>query len=331
MAEDNKPLQPQTPEETKCDSGKPTKERSTLTRRDFLIKTNAGAVAVGVATGAGFAASLVQTATPAKPKAAPPVATGAGIKTRRVTLDIDGKKHEVNVDVRESLWETMNYQLGLSNSNLGCDRAQCGACAVVVDGRAVNSCTLLTARSGRGQKIVTVAGISSGPGPQGLHPIQRAFWLDGGFQCGICTRGFVMSAYALLAVNKNPTDDQIKEALSGNICRCGEYTKIMSSVRKAAAEMRGEKVVYAAPLIAAEALVSSAVPAGQGASKQFEFSTALGTIEQFDDLALDLKGKPGIIGVSGSERTITVTWDSTKLDEAKVRQMLAESGHAVRP
>ena len=202
---------------------------------------------------------------------------------------------------------------------------------MVVDGRAVNSCTLLTARTGRGQKIVTVAGISSGPGPQGLHPIQRAFWLDGGFQCGICTRGFVMSAYALLAVNKNPTDDQIKEALSGNICRCGEYTKIMSSVRKAAAEMRGEKVVYAAPFIAAEALVSSAAPAGQGASKQFEFATALGTIEQFDDLALDLKGKPGILGVSGTERTIVVTWDSTKLDEAKVRQMLAESGHPARP
>src|SRR5690242_9285759 len=135
------------------------------------------------------------------------------MKTRKVTLNIDGKKYDVEADVRESLWETMNYQLGLSNSNLGCDRAQCGACAVVMDGKAVNSCSVLTARSGRGQKIVTVAGISSGPGPQGLHPIQRAFWLDGGFQCGICTRGFVMASYALLSVNKKPTDDQIKEAL----------------------------------------------------------------------------------------------------------------------
>ena len=332
MADSNKPLEPQTPEASKCDSGKPAKERPTLTRRDFLIKTNAGAVAVGVATGAGFASTLVQTpAEPAKPKAAPPTATGAGIKTRRVTLNIDGKKYDVDADVRESLWETMNYQLGLSNSNLGCDRAQCGACAVVMDGRAVNSCTVLTARSGRGQKIVTVAGISSGPGPEGLHPIQRAFWLDGGFQCGICTRGFVMSAYALLAVNKKPTDDQIKEALSGNICRCGEYKKIISAVKNAAAEMRGEKVVYAAPLIAAETLVTSAAPAGATASKQFEFATALGTIEQFDDIARELKGKPGIVNIAGTERTINVTWDSTKLDEAKVRQMLAESGHAVRP
>src|SRR5690349_18092554 len=119
MADDNKPLQPQTPEATRNDSGKPAKERVTLSRRDFLIKTNAGAVAVGVATGAGFASSLVQTATTEpKPKAAPPVATGAGMKTRRVTLNIDGKKYDVEADVRESLWETMNYQLGLSNSNL---------------------------------------------------------------------------------------------------------------------------------------------------------------------------------------------------------------------
>ncbi|HVH50665.1 MAG TPA: 2Fe-2S iron-sulfur cluster-binding protein, partial [Gaiellaceae bacterium] len=145
-------------------------------------------------------------------------------------LDIDNVKHDVIVDNRESLWETMNFQLGLANSNLGCDRAQCGACAVTVDGKAVNGCTVLSSRLGRGQKVVTAAGLATGPGVAGLHPIQRAFWLDGGFQCGICTRGFIMSTYALLTAVPKPTHDQVAEALSGNICRCGEYAKIFRSV-----------------------------------------------------------------------------------------------------
>jgi aerobic-type carbon monoxide dehydrogenase small subunit (CoxS/CutS family) len=306
-----------------CDKAKPQ-----LTRRDFLMRSNAGAVAVGVMTGAGFAAGLIGSEaaaqTPARPAAAP-----NGLRARRVSLDIDGKKHDVTVDVRESLWETMNYQMGLSNCNLGCDRAQCGACTVVVDGRAVNGCTLLSARLGRGQKIVTVAGIASGPGPAGLHPVQRAFWLEGGFQCGICTRGFVMSSYALLQTNKNPTDDQIKEALAGNICRCGEYPKIMSAVRKAAAEMRGERVAYTAPLITGP-VEATTEPAVTGVSRQFEFVTALGTIEVYDELALELRGRPGILGVSGTERTITPQWDPARLDEAAVRRILGELGHPVR-
>lgn len=318
------------PEPTEPDSGTPQKARPVITRRDFLIRSNAGAVAVGVMSGAGFAASLVP-AQAEPPQVVQPAAAAAPMTKRRVTLDIDGKKHEVTVDVRESLWETMNYQLGLSNSNLGCDRAQCGACTVLVDGKAVNGCTLLTARNGRGQKILTVAGIALGPGPQGLHPVQRAFWLEGGFQCGICTRGFVMSAYALLQTNKNPTNAQIKEALAGNICRCGEYPKILSAVKKAAAELRGERVSYTAPLISAEEATPLAAPAGGSVSKQFEFVTPLGTIEQFDDLSLELKQKPGIVGVSGTERTITPVWDPSKLDEAGVRRILAETGHPVRP
>ena len=248
-----------------------------------------------------------------------------------MTLDVDGRKHDVAVDVRESLWETLNYQLGLSNANLGCDRAQCGACTVLVDGRPVTSCSLLTARLGRGQKILTVAGIARGPGIGGLHPVQRAFWQEGGFQCGICTRGFVMSAFALLQTNTNPTDDEIREALSGNICRCGEYDGILASVKKAAAELRGETVVYTAALSIAESARPAAAAAVGSASRQFEFVTPLGTIEQFDELAVELKQKPGILGVSGSERTITPAWDPARLDEARVRQLLAELGHPVRP
>jgi carbon-monoxide dehydrogenase small subunit len=114
---------------------------------------------------------------------------------------------------------------------------------VVVDGRAVNGCTVMAARLGRGQKIITVDGIRSGPGVEGLHPVQKAYWQFGGYQCGICTRGFIMSTYALLQVNKSPTRDEIAEALSGNICRCSEYPQIFESVNAAAAEMRGEKVI----------------------------------------------------------------------------------------
>jgi carbon-monoxide dehydrogenase small subunit len=109
---------------------------------------------------------------------------------------------------------------------------------VTVDGRAVNGCTILSARLGRGQQIMTVAGISKGTRTEDLHPVSRAFWQQGGFQCGICTRGFVMSTYALLLKNQNPTDDDIREALSGNICRCSEYPKMYDSVYKAAEELR---------------------------------------------------------------------------------------------
>src|SRR6058998_117690 len=303
----------------------------TLKRRDFLIGAGAGAVTAGVVLGGAAVATkaispTTTTTTTAVTQGGPVPAT-----MRRVTLDIDGIQRNLTVDNRESLWETMNFQLGLSNSNLGCDRAQCGACAVVVDGRAVNSCSLLSARLGRGQKILTVAGIASGPGLQGLHPLQRAFWFEGGFQCGICTRGFIMSAFALLQNNKNPTTEHIKDALAGNICRCGEYTKILTSVKKAAAELRGEKVTYTAPWISEETARPVTAAAANSASRQFQFVTPLGTIEQFDDLALDLKQKPGILDVSGTERTITPVWDPARLDEARVRQILAESGHAVRP
>lgn len=314
----------------------PEPSKPPLTRRDFLIRSNAGAVAVGVITGVGYPAATAAAqprpaATQTRPAASQPTqAPASDLGTRRVTLDIDGRKHDVAVDVRESLWETLNYQLGLSNANLGCDRAQCGACTVLVDGRPVTSCSLLTARLGRGQKILTIAGIARGPGIAGLHPVQRAFWQEGGFQCGICTRGFVMTTYALLEANKNPTDAQIREALSGNICRCGEYDGIVASVKKAAAELRGEAVVYTAALNVVQAAGPTAAVAGS-ASRQFEFVTPLGTIEQFDELAVELKQKPGILGVAGSERTITPTWDPARLDEPRVRQMLAEAGHPVRP
>jgi aerobic-type carbon monoxide dehydrogenase small subunit (CoxS/CutS family) len=250
---------------------------------------------------------------------------------RRVALDIDGTKYDVIVDNRESLWETMNFQLGLSNSNLGCDRAQCGACAVLVDGKSVNSCTVLSARLGRGQKIGTVAGLATGPGIAGLHPVQRAFWLDGGFQCGICTRGFIMSTVALLNTVKAPTNEQIQEALAGNICRCGEYVGVFRAVKTAAADMAGQKVTYASkPIQVLAAGTAEAAPGAAGTSKEFQLATPFATIEDFDVFAEVVKKRDGILGVSGNERSITLKWDPAKLTEQQVRDLMQSLGRAVR-
>jgi aerobic-type carbon monoxide dehydrogenase small subunit (CoxS/CutS family) len=211
---------------------------ASVSRRRFL--TGAG---VGLAVGAAGAAGVITVVAPklAETSAAQKPETGALPASRRkVTLNINGTDHDVTVDVRSSFWEVMTYQLGMVGSNLGCDRAECGACAIVVDGRAVNGCTVLAARMGRGQKITTIEGLATGTKPEELHPIQRAYWQEGGFQCGICTRGFIMSTYALL--NRTPvptvTEETIREALSGNICRCSEYPKIYESVFRAADEMR---------------------------------------------------------------------------------------------
>ena len=301
-----------------------------VTRRNFLIGAGAGAAAAGVVLGGAVVANKAlnpETTTTTTTTGVGPVAA----TMRRVSLDIDSVKYDLIVDNRESLWETMNFQLGLSNSNLGCDRAQCGACAVLVDGKAVNSCTVLSARLGRGQKIGTVAGLPKGPGVAGLHPVQRAFWLDGGFQCGICTRGFIMSTVQLLGANPKPNTAQIAEALSGNICRCGEYAKIFTSVNVAAAELRGEQVSHlATPVLVGVAGTKEAAPSAPGTSKEFQFERPMATIEDFEPFEASLKKRDGILAVSGSERAVTIKWDPAKLDEAKVRQIVRELNFPVR-
>lgn len=310
------------------DTGKPA---LSVTRRNFLIGAGAGAAAAGVVLGGAVVANKALNPETATTTTTTTAGGPVPATMRRVSLTIDNVKYDLVVDNRESLWETMNFQLGLSNSNLGCDRAQCGACAVLVDGKAVNGCTVLSARLGRGQKIATVAGLATGPGVNGLHPIQRAFWLDGGFQCGICTRGFIMSTVQLLGAIPKPTTAQIAEGLAGNICRCGEYAKIFTSVNTAAAEMRGDKVTHlATPVVVGVAGTADAAPNATGVSKEFQFDKPMGTIEDFDPFEQALKKRDGILAVSGSERSVTIKWDPAKLDEAKVRAILVDLGHAAR-
>lgn len=228
----------------------PSEAQLKVSRRQFLVGAGGGLV-VGAAGAAGVLA-IIRPPAPAAP--APPAApqTNAAPQTaqvasnlppsmRRVTLNINNKDYEVVTDVRQSLWEVMTYDLGMSGANLGCDRAQCGACTVIVDGHPVNSCAVLAARLGRGQKIMTVEALGKGNRVEDLHPIQRAFWQEGGVQCGLCTRGLIMSTYSLLTRNPTPTEDEVAEALSGNICRCSEYPKIRQSVFRAADDMRKAK------------------------------------------------------------------------------------------
>jgi carbon-monoxide dehydrogenase small subunit len=236
-------------DEEKVPAEAPEQAPMKISRRDFLVGAGAGVVVTGAAA-AGYVAlqqpktvEVIKEVIKEVPVPGETVVTTVGTvlpaTLRAVTLNIDGKSYDVVVDVRESLWDTVTHKLGLRDRiNLGCDRAECGACAVTVDGRAVNGCTILSARLGRGQQILTVAGISKGTRVEDLHPVARAYWLEGGYQCGICTRGFIMSTYALLSKNPNPTDDDIREALAGNICRCGEYAKMYNTVFKAAEEMR---------------------------------------------------------------------------------------------
>jgi carbon-monoxide dehydrogenase small subunit len=243
---------------------------------------------------------------------------------RRVTLNIDGINRDVVVDVRETLWATTSQKLGINGINLGCDRAQCGACAVVIDGRAVNGCSVYTARLGRGQKIMTIASLQSGPGVDGLHPIQRAFWQQGGFQCGICTRGFLMSSYALLTANPAPTRPEIAEGLSGNICRCGEYAKIYDAVETAGKEMQN-------PPAKPQVQVGPPPPhTGNPATQTYQFANPLGSDEFIGEVNNALVLLDGVNGVSGNATQATVSYWPDQVNDDQIRKAFSDAGYPVK-
>jgi carbon-monoxide dehydrogenase small subunit len=153
---------------------------------------------------------------------------------RIVTLKVNGEPHEVAVPVHFTLLETLRYGLGLTGSKQGCDKGDCGACTVLLDGDAVLSCILPVWEAER-RDVITVEGLATA---EGLHPLQEAFDLTGAAQCGFCTPGMLASASDLLSRNDAPTREEVAEALSGNLCRCTGYTKIFEAVELAAATIR---------------------------------------------------------------------------------------------
>ena len=148
----------------------------------------------------------------------------------RITLEVNGSLRELDVDHHWTLLRTLREELGLTGAKRGCDRGECGACTVLLAGKPVYSCQMLVLQVGR-RPINTVESLGSA---KNLSPLQRAFLDKDGGQCGFCTPGFLMSAKALLDDNPAPTEAQIRAALSGNICRCNAYGRIIASVREAA-------------------------------------------------------------------------------------------------
>ena len=152
-----------------------------------------------------------------------------------LTLRVNGVPYDVVLDPGRTLLSVLRTELGLTGTKEGCDDSECGACMVLMDGRPVNSCSYLALQAA-GRSITTVEGLAAADGE--LHPLQRAFLEGGGIQCGFCTPGMLISAAALLAEDPDPSDDAIRDALAGNLCRCTGYQPIIGAVRRAAAELR---------------------------------------------------------------------------------------------
>lgn len=206
-----------------------------LTRRRLMAWAGATAAATGMLAGIRIRrrGKLQGTAEAAE---LPPAATGYRKPVlQTVTLNVNGTDHTLEVDTRSTLANALREDLHLTGTHITCDRGECGACTVLVDGRAVYSCSVLAAQM-QGKKIVTVEGLSQG---EKLDPIQEAFIECDGFQCGYCTAGQMMALKALLLRNPNPTEDDVKLAVAGNICRCGAYPGIIKAGLVAAAKMKG--------------------------------------------------------------------------------------------
>jgi xanthine dehydrogenase YagT iron-sulfur-binding subunit len=196
--------------------------REGLSRRVFL-GLSVGAVPIVRLAAAGVAGAKAA----AHP---PPAAAGGGaVPELPIHLNVNGQARELRIDPRASLLDTLREELALAGTKKGCDHGQCGACTVLVDGRRVLSCLTLAAMAS-GRRVTTVEGLAEG---DRLHPVQAAFLKHDAFQCGYCTPGQIMSAVGLLAEGCPDHPDDIRECMSGNLCRCGAYPNIVAAVREA--------------------------------------------------------------------------------------------------
>jgi carbon-monoxide dehydrogenase small subunit len=154
----------------------------------------------------------------------------------RVQLSVNGEKHEADVEPRLLLVHLLREVLRLTGTHIGCDTSHCGACTVLLDGRPVKSCTLFAVQA-HGRQLMTVEGLEQ---DGKLHPLQESFMSEHGLQCGYCTPGMLMTGYAFLQKHPNPSEDEIRWAISGNLCRCTGYVNIVKAVQHAAATLRRE-------------------------------------------------------------------------------------------
>ena len=196
-------------------------------RRD-VIKGVIAAGAVSASAGYMFRSAIVRAQTSAP-----------GSVERLITLNVNGQQRRVDVMKQETLATTLRYKLGLTGTKLGCDRSECGACTVLLDDVPHYSCSVLT-HSARGKNIVTIEGLAKADGT--LHPVQQGVVDEQGFQCAFCMPGFVMATVGFLKVNPNPTRAELAHGISGNLCRCQDYDKILTALMRGAENSRSQAV-----------------------------------------------------------------------------------------
>jgi aerobic-type carbon monoxide dehydrogenase small subunit (CoxS/CutS family) len=158
-----------------------------------------------------------------------------GVGERLITLNVNGQQRRVDVMKQETLAWTLRYKLGLTGTKLGCDRAECGSCTVLIDDVPHYSCSVLT-HTVRARNVVSIEGLASSDGT--LHPVQQGVIDEQGFQCAFCMSGFIMAAVGFLKTNPSPTRSELAQGISGNLCRCSDYDKILTAMMRGAENMR---------------------------------------------------------------------------------------------